>query len=243
MTGPRDSGGSSSLRAFRVLQDRITAGSYAGGSRLPAERALADDIGTSRTSIRQALQALADSGLVTAIPNRGWFVADVPYREGSNALRSFSESAREHGLTAGAAVIDSAVRPATLEEADRLSVPPASPILELVRLRSMGDVPICVAVSWIPMTLADKLASIDTTDRSLFELLEEVCGVVARRCEYEVQAAPADDRVAGLLRIAPGSPVLVGSERFYDRDEHPIMLGLSTYRGDAYRFQATLFRS
>jgi len=243
MTGAPESGGSSSLRAFRTLQQRILAGTYPSGSRLPPERTLAEDIGTSRTSIRQALQALADSDLVAAVRNRGWFVAGAPYREGSNVLRSFTESAREHGLAAGATVIGSELRPATLDEASRLGVAPASPILELTRLRSMSGVPICVATSWIPGAVADGLADVDTTDRSLFDLLEEVCGVTASRCEYEVQAAPADERVARLLKIAEGSPVLIGSEHFYDRDDQPIMLGLSTYRGDAYRFQATLFRS
>jgi len=48
---------------------------------------------------------------------------------------------------------------------------------------------------------------------------------------------------AALLRIPQGSPVLVGREIAYDRAGTPILLGLNTYRGDAYRFQADLYRA
>lgn len=235
--------GSSSLRAFRALQRAITTGAYGPGSRMPAERALAAEIGASRTSIRQALQALADSGLIFAAPYRGWFVADASYSEGPNALRSFTEAAAERGLTAGARLIRSTIRPATLDEADQLGLPPTAPLLELARLRTMGDMPICLSTSRISRSRAGELTEVDLTDKSLFQMLEQVCGIVATRCRYEISAVPAGDEVADLLAIAPQSPVLIGTELFYDEQDLPVMLGLSTYRGDAYRFQATLFRS
>ena len=41
------------------------------------EQALMDDLGVGRTPIREALQRLAEEGLVIAIPRRGMFVADI----------------------------------------------------------------------------------------------------------------------------------------------------------------------
>lgn len=236
-------GGSSSLRAFRGLQDAVQSGQFSAGSRLPSERVLAERLGASRTSVRQALRALSDSGLISATPHGGWQVASATYREGPNLLRSFSQSAADRGLHAGADVIRRVVRAATLDEADELAMAPASPVLELVRLRRMDGVPICVTVACLPMQLAGPLAQTDLTDRSLFAALEQECEVIVSRCRYEVQAAGASPEIAGLLGVDEGSPVLIGSELVVDQHDRPVIVGRSTYRGDAYRFQATLFRS
>jgi len=55
------------------IEELIFGGSYSDGDRLD-EAALAERFGVSRTPIREALQKLAQSGLVTQIPRRGVFV-------------------------------------------------------------------------------------------------------------------------------------------------------------------------
>ncbi|MBC7206852.1 MAG: GntR family transcriptional regulator, partial [Methyloversatilis sp.] len=46
-------------RATRELESRLLDGRYAAGARLPAERALADELGVSRGTLREAVQRLA----------------------------------------------------------------------------------------------------------------------------------------------------------------------------------------
>ncbi|HEX9044226.1 MAG TPA: GntR family transcriptional regulator [Candidatus Limnocylindrales bacterium] len=58
----------------KYIRDAITRGVYAPGARLP-EVALATELQTSRGTIREALRALADVGLVEVIPHRGVFVS------------------------------------------------------------------------------------------------------------------------------------------------------------------------
>jgi len=55
------------------IEELIFVGTYSDGTRLD-EAGLADRFGVSRTPIREALQKLALSGLVTQIPRRGVFV-------------------------------------------------------------------------------------------------------------------------------------------------------------------------
>jgi DNA-binding FadR family transcriptional regulator len=47
------------------LAEKITAGQMPDGSRLPSERALAEEYGASRTSVREALLSLESSGLIS----------------------------------------------------------------------------------------------------------------------------------------------------------------------------------
>src|SRR3954451_4620601 len=64
----------------RLLAD-IVKGTYAAGTRLPAERELARQLGASRPTLREALRRLGEWNLVE--PRRGSGVVVRPYRDWS----------------------------------------------------------------------------------------------------------------------------------------------------------------
>lgn len=61
-------------RIARVLADEIRAGVHADGTRLPGEHALTRRFSVSRTTLRQALQVLAEQGLISTHAGIGSFV-------------------------------------------------------------------------------------------------------------------------------------------------------------------------
>lgn len=63
-------------RAVVSLRTEILSGSLSPGSRLVQED-LADRLGVSRIPVREALQLLASEGLVSHVPNRGYFVTEL----------------------------------------------------------------------------------------------------------------------------------------------------------------------
>jgi len=67
--------------ASRVIRDWITQGIYPAGSLLPSQRELADQLGVSRTSLREALSTLQGMGLVVVRPGKGMYVAQPPTAE------------------------------------------------------------------------------------------------------------------------------------------------------------------
>ena len=58
----------------KVLLERIRDGSLRAGDRLPAERALAEDLGVSRTAIREALRSLEHMGCIESRVGEGTFI-------------------------------------------------------------------------------------------------------------------------------------------------------------------------
>lgn len=66
-----------SSAVIRQIEQLILRGILRPGERLPPERELAERMGVSRPSLRDAIGALQDTGLLTARPGAGIYVADV----------------------------------------------------------------------------------------------------------------------------------------------------------------------
>ena len=72
--------GSLSGRVQAAIEEMIMSGELRGGDRVN-EIALSEKFGTSRGPLREACRALAQEGLLVAIPNRGVFVRELGLRE------------------------------------------------------------------------------------------------------------------------------------------------------------------
>jgi GntR family transcriptional regulator len=242
MSQPDAAAAAAVAEAHRRLSDMLRRGSFPPGSRLPGERELAARIGVSRSTLRKALDLLADKGVLDRSPKRGWFVPQHVVGEPPSTLQSFSEMARARGLVPGARVLSVRERPATFDEGTKLRIAPAASVLELTRLRTLDGLPVCVDVSVVVLAKVPKLAGTDMTDRSLYETIEELSDVRIERSAYTLRADACGQQYADLLHIQPGAPILVGEELTYLTDGSPILAGTMSYRSDAYRFQADLFR-
>jgi DNA-binding GntR family transcriptional regulator len=85
---------SASRRVYLCLRQRIVEMSMLPGERV-VERDIAEEFGTSRTPVHEAVQRLADEGLIEIVPRSGTFVARIPLDalEEANLVRHALETA------------------------------------------------------------------------------------------------------------------------------------------------------
>jgi DNA-binding GntR family transcriptional regulator len=228
-------------QVMEQLAEEIEREGRPPGSRLPPERALAEHFGVSRVTLRRALDELTRLGVVARF-GTGWVVASTAIGEPPNVLMSFSEMAASRGLTPGGRVLEHRARPATIDEAESLGLAPGAPLYELERLRSMDDVPILIDRTRIPLSLAPGLDEVDLEEASLYEVLEQRYGMRPNRARFTVEAISADERRAALLGLETGQPLLRCQQQTEDETGRRIELCEMVYRGDRYRFRATLLR-
>lgn len=111
--------------ALERLSVAIKLGLLAPGERLPAERELCEQLGIARSTLRQALTALVQSGHLVATRGRsgGTFVADVPPAPGppSEALLAGWRDACDARLAVELGVAALAAERVADEEVARLS--------------------------------------------------------------------------------------------------------------------------
>lgn len=224
-----------------AIEAQILSGEIPAGARLHSERDLADRLGVSRVTVRRALDALEREGLVRATPGSGRFVRGSALAESPNELLSFTELGERRGLSASSVVLRTSVRPATLEEAERLGIAPGADLFELDRLRMLDGVAVALDHTRIPLAIAPSLPDVDFRTTSLYRVLADARADVAR-ADYSTEACAATPAQAEQLGLRPGDPLLLARTTSYDDAGRIVELGETYYRGDRYRFHATLVR-
>lgn len=224
-----------------TIAEQIRSGVIPPGARLQSERDLADQMGVSRVTVRRALDALAEDGLVRAARGSGRFVSEAALAEPPNALLSFTELGAERGLEAASQVLGAIVRSASFDEAERFGLAPGTDIFQLHRLRMLNGVAVALDATRVPLSYAPELPTIDFSTASLYAVLD-AAGTALVRADYTTEAVAADPEQARRLGVTPGSPLLLARTTSFDASDRVVELGETVYRSDRYRFRATLVR-
>jgi GntR family transcriptional regulator len=229
------------LVVTKAITNDIANGRLRPGDRLESERSLAERLGVSRVTVRSALRALVQDGLIESAPGRGHFVAPADFGEPPNRMMGFTELAGMLGLAASTRVISAETRAATYDEASALRIVPGAAIFELVRLRALDGLPVVVDRTRISLGRVPDIEGVDFSNASLFEHLGGI-GLPPARSDFEIHAIRAEAEQARLLDVDDGHPLLVINESGRTTDGDPIYLGVAAYIGERYRFRATLDR-
>jgi GntR family transcriptional regulator len=202
------------------IEEAIADGRLAPGDRLPAERALAEEHGVSRMTVRQALQSLEARGLLrrTIGRNGGSFVARPKVERDLGTFSGLSEQLARQGVAAGARV---------------LSAHGVDGAVEIVRVRYADGEPCALERSAFPERFA-WLLELDLTG-SLYELLGDDAPVRAVE-RIEPIAADADEAAALGLRV--GAPLLLVDRIAYDAAGDIVETARDVFRGDRTRIVA-----
>ncbi|MGZ9160752.1 MAG: GntR family transcriptional regulator [Candidatus Limnocylindrales bacterium] len=214
-----------------ALRERIAA--MRPGDRLPSDTELCAEFGVSRMTARNALQRLAEEGIVARHPGRGSFVAEPPAHRRANRLMTFTQETRRRGRVPSSRILARSIRPSTAAEAARLGQPVGTPVVHLRRLRCADGEPIALETAILVAAGAEWILTIDLEHGSLHEALARA-GRVLRRGTGTITATAATAEDARLLGIRRGDPLLVERRVIDDSHGRPIEATESRYSGDRY---------
>jgi GntR family transcriptional regulator len=202
------------LRIHAELRDRITSGQWPAGTSLPAQRDLAAEFGVSIMTLRQALQLLADDGLIAARHGSGTYVA-ARYEYDLGHLRSFAADLAAQGAEIRTRLLAAQVIAPADEVSARLGDP--GQVLRLRRLRLAGGRPLIMQTSYLPLPLADGLDPADLAQRGLYTVLAEHTLAVTRAAET-ITPCVLGMLEAGYLERPAGSPALLSHRVSFTAD-------------------------
>jgi GntR family transcriptional regulator len=214
----------------------IASGQLVPGTRLPPERHLAESLGVSRMTVRQALGELERDGLLRRVVGRagGTFVREPKVDHHPAGMAGLSAELRRQGLAAGTELISAEVEPARRRTAAALGLESRERVVVIVRLRLAGGKPLAVERSSLPVRLFPDIEDMDLGG-SLYDLMDEGFGrrpVRAVETLETAEARPSDARSLGIRR---GAPLLLVERVGYAADGTAVEFARDRFRGDRTR--------
>lgn len=213
------------------LREEIRKPEYKEGKKLPNEAVLAQQLGISRATLRQAINKLTFEGLLIRKKGVGTVVSNPSFTSNVHNWLSFSQEMKALGVQVKNYELSASwVRP-TEELCRFFHIEEVTPVLKLERLRGDLEKPFVYFVSYFNPRIGLK-AEEDFTF-PLYDILEKY-HIIVKLSREEVSAMRAGRMLAAKLRINPEDPVLQRKRFVFDRGGHPVEWNVGYYRADSF---------
>jgi DNA-binding GntR family transcriptional regulator len=219
------------------FEHAILDGTIAPGERIDNEVALAQRLGLSRPTMRQAIQVLVDKGMLVRKRGVGTQVVHGKIRR-SVELTSLHDDLSAAGQKPRTEVIAVGKVAADEDVARELQLSKGADVWSLERLRFVDRQPLAHMHNYLPVDVVD-LEQIDLSETGLYAHLR-ASGIVMRVARQRIGARGAFVDEARLLGERKGAPLLTMQRTAYDNAGRAVEYGRHAYRPDLYAFELTL---
>ena len=232
------------IQLTNLLKGQIAQEVWKAGEQIPGEADLCKMYGISRTVVRQALGELELAGLINRRKGKGTFVAMPKISESlAQKLTGFYHDMLARGFKPVTQVLHQKVIEANEKVAGYLEITPGTEVVDIKRLRSVDNVPVQLVTTYIPFQFCPKVAQVDLSNRSLYDFLEQECGLFIARGRRYIEAVSANEADARLLQVERGAPLVQLESISYLENGKPVEYYYALHRGDRSRFEIELVRS
>ncbi|MCX8995652.1 phosphonate metabolism transcriptional regulator PhnF [Rhizobiaceae bacterium BDR2-2] len=231
----------SGVALWRQIADRIRAaiadGSYDETGMVPPETVLAADFGVNRHTVRAALSALTQEGMLRPVQGVGTLILrrerlNFPISRRTRFTEGIGTQARE----LSGHVLDHAEEPASAVVAAALDVAPGTPVLRIESLRMADARAVSRSTAWYPLPRFRGIADVYARTGSVTAALKDFAVEDYVRVKTEISAVHAEPGDLSDLGLAPGAIVLVTAALNADPHGLPIQYAVSRFPADRVQF-------
>ncbi|WP_308754254.1 GntR family transcriptional regulator [uncultured Anaerotruncus sp.] len=221
----------------QIMEDlRKEVQGMAYGEQIETEQQLAEKYAVSRGTVRQAITALVNEGLLTKIQGKGTFKSGVALDRSTAVVKSFTDQLLASGLVPGIRDVRLESDFADERTAKHLGLAPGTPIWRLSRVRLADGVPISYCTAYINPVYAAGLRA-DDLEMSLIAMFTEKLGVPLRHGESFVTATLASEELARRLGVSTTTPILRLEHVGFLASGDPVFFDVTDSIGERYVMQ------
>ncbi|MCA9950874.1 MAG: GntR family transcriptional regulator [Anaerolineales bacterium] len=220
------------------LKDRILNDEFDNG-RIPSETDLANELGVSRTTVRDALSRLENEGVVYRKQGAGTFIneAGLQIKSRLDEIWSYEEMIAAHGHAPSTQILDVGKQPASAEIATELNLRIDEELLVVRKLFLADNQPVILAHNYVPTKYITLAYQPEDLGIPIYEFLGEYGRQLFSYYLAEIVPSLASNELAQTFQIAPQTPLIALHEIGYNDDNNPILKSTSCFRDDLLRFR------
>ena len=223
--------------AHAQLIQQMRTGAYATCDQLPRESELAKAMGISRTQLRDILAVLECEGFITRRHGVGTLinrhVLQLPVR--IDMEQEFMDMIHAGGYTPSVLSVTAEESPATAEEAEKLHLPAGTRLMRCNKLCAANKSPAIYCEDMFDASLLQNVPTEKDLRVPIFQLLQDKCRLNCFMDIARLMPVVADDRLAEILQLTPGTPLLYIEEVDYDVDGNPILYSRQYFVSDYFQ--------
>ena len=191
--------------ALSLLLDELEPGTY-----LPSEPTLAQQLGVSRATLREAMRTFEGQGRIVRRQGIGTYVTDPPsvIESGIETLESIEVLAQKIGLQVSMGDLEFEDRVPTEEETVKFEVPSNQLVTEISRVILAEGRPVAYLIDVLPSDLVPRDVRTEKFTGSVLDLMLKSGKPTLRNSVAEITAVSAAPDVARHLQIQRGDVLL-----------------------------------
>jgi GntR family transcriptional regulator len=229
------------LQLQRILEDEIVSGKYSNRKKLPTEVELCQMYNVSRITVRQAISNLKNKGIIDSQQGKGTFV-DIPDFLPQSNLHLFQSL--EGLLYFSPRTVNKILRKGSIRTPNAIA-----------NLGNFKDYPKVYRLEGIRYLYGESLGYYNIyvlpefgqlfsgeTPLAILLVLEQKGGAHIREVHQTIKATKCNKRIANILKIKPGDPLMVFERLYFSSDNRLVQIGVSHLRADRYEYTIKLSR-
>lgn len=217
-------------QVYTDLKKAIEIGELKAGEQLPAEEKLVEKYGVSRVTVRNALDGLAELGLIERMRGKGTFVREKVLEKNMNSPIGFTETNQMLGNISSSEVLEFDLIKAPPSVVNYLGVDENEKVWFVRRIRSSNNLVVLYEESYWVESVCGELTIEDSMNSILSKIAER--DVYPHLGRQEFVAIGANNGVARHLEVSDGFPVLMSKMAFRTRDDQPMFWSVNYFRTD-----------
>lgn len=222
-----------------IIREKIRTGDWKPGGMIPSEPELSKYFQISKMTVRQAISALSDEGLLIRIRGKGTFVAKPKIQRDLSYLTYFTEQIRESGFVIETKLQRSEIVEASQEIAEKLEIKKGEPVIKLQRLREIEGSPFYIETCYFPHSSCQLLLDQDLSQHSIHYFIENQLGFSIDYAVMEIEAIAASPKQSLQLNVKKGTALLLIKQITFLSNGRPIQLVEAVSRSDKFKYSLT----
>src|SRR5207237_9575951 len=154
----------------------------------------------------------------------------------------FTENMASRSLPARWRVLSAAIGSNGHDIAARLALPSDSRLVMVERMRNAAEEPFALETCYLSAERFADVVRAPLERASLFAFLEREHGLQLAHADEEIDATAADHRIAKLLDIPKGAPLLRIRQLIYSTEGQAVLYVLGLYLSDRHTVRVRRFR-
>lgn len=229
------------LQLREILRSQIDEGDFVPGSAIPSESELAEMYGLHRLTVRSAITALVNEGLLKPVQGRGVFVVGKKIGRDLEKLTGFHQTMREHNIIPETRMMLKTRRPAGLKYAQILGIDAEDEVYYMRRLCLGETEPVSIEDIYVPCKLLNDLDAVDLNVFSLYDIYK-FNNIHLNKAWQTLSVTNLDAKDARILQIKPETKVLLFECVSQDNNGKIIEFSRSFTRSDKASFTVHFHR-